>query len=291
MRELGLKPGQKLLVSVKAADLCDLGHGPNVAGSERWLLDVVTPEQLRAMLEARELVLRQRFEQMIQEMTETRDLLARMQFESDKPADSAKKAMPKATANEGLRLATALTLTLSQRERGHAGRQPSRATRSRPIRPRGSAICVSCACRGADELPQGRARGLGRRRVVRRHLQATGQQPHRHRGTEEPAARAASPSRCTRSPTKMFPELDRRLEELQSALDDCRARPRAPRRAPSSRREEILLAMQKVRDRMIELEDFNEAVELLRNIVEMQKQLHEQTEQRHKEKIRDLLKE
>ena len=80
VRELGLKPGQKLLVSVKAADLCDLGQGPNVAGSERWLLDVVTPEQLRAMLESRELVLRQRFERIIQEMTETRDLLARLEF-------------------------------------------------------------------------------------------------------------------------------------------------------------------------------------------------------------------
>ena len=49
--------------------------------------------------------------------------------------------------------------------------------------------------------------------------------------------------------------------------------------------------MRKIRDRMIELEDFNEAVELLRNIVEMQKKLHDQTEQRHKEKIRNLLKE
>ena len=70
---MGLKPGQKLLVSVKAADLCDLGQGPNVASSERWLLDVVTAEQLRAMLDARELVLRQRFEQIKQEMTEIRD--------------------------------------------------------------------------------------------------------------------------------------------------------------------------------------------------------------------------
>ena len=50
LRELGLKPGQRLSVSVKAADLCDLGHGPNVASSEAWLLDVVTPDQLRAML-------------------------------------------------------------------------------------------------------------------------------------------------------------------------------------------------------------------------------------------------
>ena len=82
VRELGLKPGQKFLVGVKAADLCDLGHGRNVAASEQWLLDVVAPEQLRAMLEARELVLRQRFERMIQEVTDTRDALARMGLEA-----------------------------------------------------------------------------------------------------------------------------------------------------------------------------------------------------------------
>ena len=76
-------------------------------------------------------------------------------------------------------------------------------------------------------------------------------------------------------------------------LDAWHSDPFAPsiRDGAQQQSQAILLAMQKVRDRMIELEDFNEAVELLRNIVEMQKQLHDQTQQRHKEKIRDLLKE
>ena len=79
--ELKLKPGQKLLVCLKAADFCNLRPQPNVGVGERWLLDVVTPEQLRAMLEARELVQRQRLEAIIQDVTETRDLLLRMEFE------------------------------------------------------------------------------------------------------------------------------------------------------------------------------------------------------------------
>ncbi len=93
VRDLALRPGQKLTISVKAADLCDLGQGPNVAGSERWLLDVVTPEQLRVMLESRELVLRQRFDAMVQEMTETRDLLARLDVRPP-AAEPARKADP-----------------------------------------------------------------------------------------------------------------------------------------------------------------------------------------------------
>jgi hypothetical protein len=88
----------------------------------------------------------------------------------------------------------------------------------------------------------------------------------------------------------MFPDLNRRVEELQTSLDD---QDRAPTLRDGAQRQAqaVLLAMQKVRDHMIELEDFNEAVELLRNIVDMQKQLHDDTQKRHNEKIRDLLKE
>ena len=88
----------------------------------------------------------------------------------------------------------------------------------------------------------------------------------------------------------MFPELERRLEALQAALDDAEKAPGLRDRA-QQQADEILLAMRKVRDRMIELEDFNEAVELLRDIIKMQKKLREQTQQRHKQKIRELLKE
>ena len=79
---LNLKPGQKLLVALKAADLCNLPPAaePNVGTSERWLLDVVSPEQLRAMLEAREVVLRWRFKAIVEEVTQTRDLLLRTRF-------------------------------------------------------------------------------------------------------------------------------------------------------------------------------------------------------------------
>ena len=79
--ELKLKPGQKLLVCLKAADYCNLRPQPNVGVGERWLLDVVAPEQLRAMLEARELVQRQRLEAIIQDVAETRDLLLRTEFQ------------------------------------------------------------------------------------------------------------------------------------------------------------------------------------------------------------------
>ncbi len=80
--DLKLEPKQRLHWSVQAADRCALAAGPNVGTSQRHVLDVVTAEQLRSMLEARELMLRRRFETIIAELTDTRDLLAGLEFDA-----------------------------------------------------------------------------------------------------------------------------------------------------------------------------------------------------------------
>ncbi|MCS7304925.1 MAG: hypothetical protein NZ602_07440 [Thermoguttaceae bacterium] len=95
--DLDVLPGQKLLLAIKAADRCDRHGAPNVASSDRWVLDVVTPDQLRLMLEARELTLRQRFEVVIREVEEVRELLTRMEFPSSAP-----KGQPKPAATGAL---------------------------------------------------------------------------------------------------------------------------------------------------------------------------------------------
>jgi len=82
VRDLGVKIGQKIQLCVKAADLYDLEEEPNEGASEIWTLNVVTPEQLRSRLESRELILRQRFEEIIREVEETRDTLIRLDFET-----------------------------------------------------------------------------------------------------------------------------------------------------------------------------------------------------------------
>ena len=71
-----LQPKQKLHWPCRRPTACALEGGPNVGSSQRYVLDVVTPEQLRSMLEARELMLRRRFETIVEELTDTRNLLA-----------------------------------------------------------------------------------------------------------------------------------------------------------------------------------------------------------------------
>jgi hypothetical protein len=266
---LGLKPGQKLLVSVKAADLRDLGDGPNVAASERWLLDVVTAEQLRAMLDARELALRQRFEQIKREMTESRDALARLEFAPAAP-DAAKKGDAPA-ASPGSEPGDA--------KPGDA--EPADASaRQRDFRLLGVQSALTGCRKGGPEIASV-AEGFDdiRKQFVNNRIDTEELKSRLRTGIAEPLRAIAQ---------RMYPELDRRLEDLQAGLDDAKSGPALRDRA-RAQADDILLAMQNVLDRMIEMEDFNQAVELLRSIIQMQDDLRGATEQRRKQKTRELL--
>ncbi|MGA2257275.1 MAG: hypothetical protein ABSG53_21680, partial [Thermoguttaceae bacterium] len=94
--QMSLVTGQRLTLAVRAADLCTFGNGPkgeNIGSGETWHLDVVTEDELVTRLEAQELLVKQRFEQIVEEMTETRNLLLKMDFT---PAEKVATAAPKA---------------------------------------------------------------------------------------------------------------------------------------------------------------------------------------------------
>lgn len=265
VRDLGLKPGQKLKLCVRSSDFCDLGQGPNLAGSERWLLEVVSSDKLRAMLEARELVLRQRFERMLQEVTETRDLLAHLDFESEvsgepveaKPAGSEPGDKPVVEKSAD---------------------SPERRASLRLLRVQGA--LSNCRKSAQEVLGVADAFDNIRKQLVNNRIDTEELKRRLEDGIARPLHNIAG---------EMFPELERRIEALHTDLENPRLGSELRDKA-QLQADDILLSMQKVLDRMLELESFNEAVELLRSIVEEQKKLKEATKQRHKNKLRDLLK-
>lgn len=91
---LRLAAGGRLLVSAVARDACTLAGGPNIGRSDTWTLDLVTPEELRALLEAREILLRRRFEGAIDDLSRARERLAAPAGE-DSGEDSAEHAVPR----------------------------------------------------------------------------------------------------------------------------------------------------------------------------------------------------
>jgi hypothetical protein len=87
---------------------------------------------------------------------------------------------------------------------------------------------------------------------------------------------------------RMFTELDLRLQALATKLNDPAATAEA-KQAVLQQMDAILVAMEAVRDKMLELESFNEAIELLREIIGAQDKLEAEIRAQQKNKLRDLL--
>lgn len=262
-RPLGLSPGQKLIFGVKANDRFDLDSGPNEGASQRWLLDVVTADQLRAMLEARELVLRQRFETIIADVTNTRDSILRVDFgQQDEPgADPAEGAEPGDTDETDDLGESAETRRLGMNKlRVQRALQNSRK----------SAHETAATADSFDDI---------RLQLINNRIDTEELKQRLAKGITEPLRNVAD---------EMFPDLERRLDALLDTVTDEQAGP-GNRRAAIEQCNLILTKLNLVLSRMLELEDFNEVIELLRSIIRQQEDLREQTEKRHKQQLRDLL--
>ena len=76
LADLGLTVGTRLEVVVTARDGCTLDGAGNEAAGDTWTLDVVAPESLQALLEAREILLRRRYEAAVDDFAKARDAVA-----------------------------------------------------------------------------------------------------------------------------------------------------------------------------------------------------------------------
>lgn len=264
--ELDLQPGQKILVTLKAADRCDLAGEPNLGSSDRWVLDVVTPDELRTMLEAREIGLRQRFEAIIQGVEADRQMLAKLQFEAPWP-----QPPPSGVAGEPGDRPTGPASATPRQQRARLALRLGRALQdSRKAAHETQAV--------AEAFDQIRAE-LINNRIYTEELRIR---------IEDHIVRPLG-----RVDEEMFPRLGGRLKGLQEALASAEraGENRAgPARAETLRQyDAILAALRDVLGRMVALEDFNEAIELLRSIIAGQDDLRQQIHRRQKEKLRELL--
>lgn len=212
--------GDTLRLWVTARDTAGLAEGPQVTAGDAWTLTVVTPAELAAMLEARELLLRRRFESVLANLTEARDTLetadhplparlgqaaARAAGETGEIAEGF-AAIHLEFDNNGLLTAELDTRLLSQ-------------------------IAMPLAALATEDLPELVAQ--------------------------------------TRTPL---------------AADDV-----AGRRQLVARADAVLRQMRAVLDRMMELETFNEVVDLLRSTISAQEEIRQETRDIQKERARALL--
>jgi len=225
LQPLGLTVGRKLTVAVTATDICALAGGPNISTSDAWSLDVVAPEVLVAMLEAREIVLRRRYESCVADLTQARDGFAT-------------RVVTGENAAEGDRAAEASGL----------GEATSRAA--------GEAAELAEAFRGI-------------------RLEFDNNQ-------------LLTPELEARLITQIADPLSvLAVQDLPALSTACRA---GLAREELVRRADLVLArMRAVLDKMMELESFNEVVELLRGMIRSQEQIRTDTLEQQKRRAREAL--
>ncbi len=262
-RALKLEPKQKLLLAVKAADHYDLGEQVNVGSSQRFVLDVVTPDQLRSMLESRELMLRRRFETIYAELTETRDLMARVEFSSATEAEADDEAGDEAEAAdeqpEGAE---------SEAQRQLARRQV-RLVRALQNVQRSAHETLAVATAFDDIYAE----------MVNNRIDTEDLKTRLQDTISAPLKEVGGPK---------MQQLTETLEKLNKQAGDEEAGPQT-QRAALAQADEVLVEMKQILDRMLELESYNEVMEMLRAILNEQDELNEKTDQKRKSKLRNLL--
>lgn len=243
---LALKPKDKLSLVTVGQDRHNLDGGPHSGFGDRWDLVVVTPDELLASLEARELGLRRRYEQIITDLTDTRDELLRAAAEG-------RSTTTKSASTEDVQTVEGLSLSLRQIIAQRAVQQSQKS---------------------AQEI-QGVAAGFAdiRAELINNRVD-----------TEERKARLKDQisDPLTQIVATKFPTLDQRLEAMQAKADDASGAQLAVDAA-----NDILLELDAVLQRMLDLETYNELVELVRSLIDEQEKIISDVK---KQQAADLLK-
>jgi hypothetical protein len=232
-----------------------LGGAPNVGDGDRYELEVVSAEKLMALLEARELDLRRRFEQMITEMIDMRDSLVRVQKpigSGNDPGDIAvNEPGDEEPSIDWKRLATLLV----QRAGQHCERAIEEV--------RGVALSFDDI---SEELTNNRIDSQERKQRLEQDIST----PLKHVADT------------------MLPELGRSLDALEAAVAKDDYASQAERATLQA--DDVVQELEKVLEKMLDLETYNELLEIVRSLIDEQDSLSERTKKLQKQQALELLK-
>ncbi|MHB0956153.1 MAG: hypothetical protein ACYC0X_07200 [Pirellulaceae bacterium] len=263
-----IKPKDKLAVTLMAADRCDLSDAPNVGSGDRYQLDVVSPDELLASLERRELGLRRRLEQIIDEIGEMRDSVSRVKRA---PADA------RATAPEDNRETESVAPAEDSAEGAANQTAEEREHSLRSLRTQRSV--VQCQKSAQEILGVAASFDDIREELINNRVDS---EDRKVRLSEQIAA----PLR--RIGETLFPELQQQLKDLEQKLNDAIASDQAVD-AAVQQADDILLELDKVLQKMLELETFNELMNIVRSLIEDQEALIDKTKKARSSEALELL--
>lgn len=243
LEPLGVAVGSTLVLRVSARDACTLDGGANEGVGDAWTLSVVSPEALMAMLEAREILLRRRFESVVSDLALARERLAAAAAGGDAAAPGADGDADGEGDPDGGDAAWPLEAgRLAESASRAAGETADIAEAFRAIRAEldNNALLTS-------ELDT----RLGTQIAAPLGTLATGDLP-----ALAAAARGAAPE---------------------------------AREAILRRTDEVLARMRAVLDKMMELESYNEVIEILRGVIRTQEEIRSETLKRQRQRAKEVL--
>ena len=260
--QLNLATGQRLTLTVRAADLCTFLGGPNVGSGESWQLDVVSEDELVTRLEARELLVKQRFEQIVEEVTETRNLLLKMDFSPPRKAGAGAPKAKSAGAEPGERQEESPIFSVAELNKRRLERTLQALQNCRK-----NALETADIAAAIEEI----------------RLQLDNNEANNESRKQRIGLQVLRP--LHEIVDSLFPVLDQRLVALQGVVDDLSKGP-VCRDAAQQQADRILAMMRTVLDHMMKTEDFNvNVIQRLKKIIQRQKELNQRTEKTEQESL------
>lgn len=255
------EPGGHMNVYGEASDAYDLGD-PHVARTDLVRLDVVTPEDLLATLERRELALRTRLEQTITETQALRDALDLLRREGWQASGSS---------------STGVAFRVPQdQQSGEDANAVDRSDQLLRLRIQQSLLQAN---KTSQEL-SGIAANVDDilLEMINNRVDSVDRSERIAQGVRDPLRRI----------------VDGPLDQLQKQVDGLLALADDPSRGPVATAaavqtsEEVLLQLNAVLESMLDLESYNEILDLVRGLIENQEDLIEATEEEQTRKLFDL---
>lgn len=280
------EPGGAINVIGEASDRYDLDGRVHRATSQLYKLDIVTPENLLALLERRELALRSRLEQTIEETRQLRDSLGGLKPDLDDLAATNANAVqvpqPDGSAGEG-----------PASEDTETGEGENETDRQRQIvRLRTQQIGLQAAKTG-EEL-QGIATSLDDllEEMANNRVDSIDRSERIGGGVRDPLrAIVAGDLTLLRS---QISGIEKRIAGGDAKLADAGG-PQTGGTAVTvdvavavETSERVLLQLTAVLEKMLDLESFNEILDMVRELIDSQEGLIEKTKKEQKTRVLDL---
>ncbi|MDR2438386.1 MAG: hypothetical protein LBE12_03305 [Planctomycetaceae bacterium] len=285
--EISVQPDDKLSLFLEAVDRFNLDDQVGQTGlGPRWTLEIVSPERLLSLLELREISLRQRFEVLIGETERTKSLVE--EFSLLPPEELIRKTESLSLTGEPLIDVDDVDTDEKRLEELNRKKKTMLETISKEQAATGL-YNISRSLRDTQKEVYDlrmiiESFTLIRREMINNRIFSEDAEQRLNRGIIQPMQELVDAD---------FPETDRVIGQLSQTLE---IRDQPLRNTALEQQKTVLdqfsLVIKKmttIRDNMVSMESFNEAIDILRAIIKQQQQLRNETLEEKNKRLKKLL--